>query len=158
MTTRQCSACGARNMAFAVRDQSMPYKGETITVTGLPGWHCPDCGESEFTSSADAERFEKDVAAAMLQIDASQAKELRTIRKHLGLKQAEAAEIFGGGVNAFSEYERGIRQPAKSTVLLLKLLNRHPDLLPEVRDAALPANGKTAAVKGGKKWLRRDTA
>ena len=34
------------------------------------------------------------------------------------------------------EYERGIRQPAKSTVLLLKLLDRHPELLAEVRLAA----------------------
>ena len=40
--------------------------------------------------------------------------------------------MIGGGVNAFSEYERGVRQPAKSTVLLLKLLDQHPDLLPEV--------------------------
>ena len=54
----------------------------------------------------------------------------------ISLKQAEAAAIFGGGINAFSEYERGIRQPAKSTVLLLKLLDRHPELLAEVRLAA----------------------
>ena len=33
----------------------------------------------------------------------------------------------------FKWYERGIRQPAKSTVLLLKLLDRHPELLAEVR-------------------------
>ena len=36
--------------------------------------------------------------------------------------------MFGGGINAFSEYERGIRQPAKSTVLL----DRNPELLAEV--------------------------
>ncbi|MBB5347695.1 DNA-binding transcriptional regulator YiaG [Desulfoprunum benzoelyticum] len=44
--------------------------------------------------------------------------------------------MIGSGVNAFSEYERGVRQPAKSTVLLLKLLDRHPDLLPEVLAAS----------------------
>lgn len=137
-------------MTFATRDQSLPYKGETITIADLPGWYCPDCGESEFASRADAERFEKEVAAAMKRIDANQARELRSIRKRLGLKQAEAAAIFGGGVNAFSEYERGIRQPAKSTVLLLKLLNRHPDLLQEIRDSALPANGKTATEQSKK--------
>ncbi len=46
--------------------------------------------------------------------------------------------MIGGGVNAFSEYERGVRQPAKSTVLLLKLLDQHPDLLPEVQAAGRP--------------------
>ena len=69
-------------------------------------------------------------------VNAAQLAQLRTTRKRLGLKQAEAAAIFGGGVNAFSEYERGIRQPSKSTVLLLKLLDRHPELLDEVKASA----------------------
>ena len=37
-----------------------------------------------------------------------------------------------GGVNAFSEYERGKTQASKSTVLLLKLLDKHPELLKEI--------------------------
>lgn len=61
------------------------------------------------------------------------AAEMRDIRKKLGLKQAEAGKLFGGGVSAFSEYERGKTQPHKSTILLLKLLNKHPELLDEVR-------------------------
>jgi len=56
--------------------------------------------------------------------------------------------MIGGGVNAFSEYERGVRQPAKSTVLLLKLLDQHPDLLPEV----------LAAGRTKKSTVRRDSA
>ena len=60
---------------------------------------------------------------------------IRNVRKKLGLKQAEAGKLFGGGVNAFSEYERGITQPHKSTIALLRLLNRHPELLNEVRVA-----------------------
>jgi HTH-type transcriptional regulator / antitoxin MqsA len=51
----------------------------------------------------------------------------------LGLKQSVVAASFGGGVNAFSEYERGFRQPSKSTVLLLKLLDCPPELLGEIR-------------------------
>jgi HTH-type transcriptional regulator/antitoxin MqsA len=34
-----------------------------------------------------------------------------------------AAQLFGGGVNAFDEYERGVTKPAKSTMLLVKMLN-----------------------------------
>ena len=66
-------------------------------------------------------------------IDGKIAAEIRTIRKRLGLKQAEAAAIFGGGVNAFSEYERGLRQPGKATILLLKLLDHHPELLGKIK-------------------------
>ena len=135
MKTKQCGSCGGRNMTADTKDQSMVYKGETITVISLPGWYCPDCGESEFTSAADAQRFSEEVTEAMKRIDAVQVTEVRAIRKRLGLKQSEAASLFGGGINAFSEYERGIRQPAKSTLLLLKLLDLHPELLPEIRAA-----------------------
>ncbi len=53
----------------------------------------------------------------------------------LGQFQRQAAEIFGGGVNAFSRYENGKTKPPLALVKLLKVLERHPDLLNEVRAA-----------------------
>ena len=53
----------------------------------------------------------------------------------LALGQREAAEIFGGGVNVFSRYENGKTKPPLSLVKLLKVLDRHPDLLNEVKTA-----------------------
>ena len=44
----------------------------------------------------------------------------------------EAAEIFGGRANAFSRYENGKTRPPVALVKLLRLLDRHPDLLAEV--------------------------
>ena len=55
------------------------------------------------------------------------------VRKNLALDQREAAEIFGGGVNAFSRYETGKTKPPLALVKLLKVLDRHPELLAEVR-------------------------
>jgi HTH-type transcriptional regulator/antitoxin MqsA len=45
----------------------------------------------------------------------------------------EASEIFGGGVNAFSRYETGKARPPVALVKLLRVLDRHPELLEEVR-------------------------
>jgi len=56
-----------------------------------------------------------------------------SVRKKLNLDQREAAELFGGGVNAFSRYENGKTKPPVALVKLLRLLDRHPDLLPEVK-------------------------
>jgi HTH-type transcriptional regulator/antitoxin MqsA len=42
---------------------------------------------------------------------------------------------FGGGVNAFSRYENGKTKPPLALVELLKVLDRHPDLLDEVKVA-----------------------
>ena len=55
------------------------------------------------------------------------------VRKRLALEQREAAEVFGGGVNALSRYENGNTKPPCALVKLLKVLDWHPDLLDEVR-------------------------
>jgi HTH-type transcriptional regulator/antitoxin MqsA len=47
----------------------------------------------------------------------------------------QAAEIFGGGVNAFSRYENGKTKPSLALIKLLKVLDRHPHLLNEVKVA-----------------------
>lgn len=57
------------------------------------------------------------------------------MRRKLSLSQQEAAVIFGGGVNAFSRYETGKTKPPLSLVKLLKLLDHHPELIPEVKSA-----------------------
>lgn len=62
-------------------------------------------------------------------------KSIAKVRKKLMLDQREAAELFGGGVNAFSRYETGKPNPPLALVKLLKILDRHPDLLAEVRAA-----------------------
>ena len=61
--------------------------------------------------------------------------ELGRIRKKLNLTQVEAARITGCGSNAFSRYENGKTKPPLALVKLLKVLDRHPDLLNEVRTA-----------------------
>jgi HTH-type transcriptional regulator/antitoxin MqsA len=52
----------------------------------------------------------------------------------LGLTQAEAGRIFGGGVNAFSRYERGATKPSTQMRKLLKIVEKHPELIRELAD------------------------
>ena len=60
---------------------------------------------------------------------------IASVRKKLKLDQREAAEIFGGVVNAFSRYENGKTKPPLALVKLLKVLDSHPELLDEVKAA-----------------------
>ncbi|MDR2195386.1 MAG: type II toxin-antitoxin system MqsA family antitoxin, partial [Gallionellaceae bacterium] len=91
------------------------------------------CGEIEFAQDDDsALRYGDALDAASAKADERRAQALRATRKKLKLTQAEAGRLFGGGASAFSEYERGKTQPHKSTVLLLRLLDRHPELLNEL--------------------------
>ena len=86
---------------------------------------------------AETERVMREMQAFHKQVNAATVAPsfIASVRKKLALDQREAAEIFGGGVNAFSRYENGKTKPPLALVKLLKVLDRHPDLLNEVRAA-----------------------
>lgn len=132
----KCPACGAAELVHDIRDLPYTYKGESTAISSVTGEFCPNCGESVL----DAEESAR-VSAAMLsynkQVNASIVDPdfIAKVRKKLALDQREAAEIFGGGANAFSRYENGRTKPPVALVKLLKVLDRHPELLEEVRAA-----------------------
>ena len=132
----KCPACGAAKLVRDTRDLPYTYKGDSTVIPAVTGDFCPACGEAVLglgesmrTSTAMLE-FNKQVNAAS--VDPAF---IASVRKKLALDQREAAEIFGGGVNAFSRYENGKTKPPLALVKLLKVLDRHPDLLAEVKAA-----------------------
>jgi len=120
-------------MIYGQRDITRDFEGAAITVPGVVGWFCTACGELEFDSPESARSFLERGAVLQQQERSRQAAELHAIRKRLKLTQRQAAELFGGGANAFSDYERGAARPSRSTFLLLHLLDHHPELLQELR-------------------------
>lgn len=60
-------------------------------------------------------------------------REIRALRKSLGLSQKDASEVFGGGTNAFSKYERGEVVQSVAMDRLLRLVARYPLLLDDLR-------------------------
>ncbi len=53
--------------------------------------------------------------------------DVRRIRLSLGLSQAEAGELLGGGPRAFTKYENGNIKPSASVSNLLRLLDAKPE-------------------------------
>ena len=90
----------------------------------------PEASAQSRRVSALMREFSKQVNATIVDPDF-----IASVRKKLDLDQREAAEIFGGGVNAFSRYENGKTKPPLALVKLLQVLDRHPDLLDEIRSA-----------------------
>lgn len=132
-TPRYCLQCDdGTELELTTKDVTIVAGHVTKIATGITGWHCPKCGKIEFTDHDSSVRHRAVLRAAWEEARAEESQSIRNIRKKLGLKQAEAGRLFGGGVNAFSLYERGKTQPHKSTVLLLKLLGKHPELLKEL--------------------------
>ena len=132
----KCPVCGAAKLIRDTRDLPYTYKGETTTIPAVTADFCPACNES-ITDLAETERVMREMQAFNKQVNAAIVDPgfIVNVRKKLDLGQREAGEIFGGGVNAFSRYENGKTRPSLALVKLLKVLERHPDLLNEVRTA-----------------------
>ena len=97
---------------------------------------CPACGEV-ILNREHGDRYSELLGQFQRQVNAAYVDPdfIARVRKKLDLDQRQAAEIFGGGVNAFSRYENGKTKPPLALVKLLKVLERHPDLLDEIRAA-----------------------
>lgn len=132
----KCPNCGAAELLKDTRDLHHSYRGEWTVVPAVAGEFCPACGEAVLDAAESTRTgawmldFNKQVNA--MTVDPAF---IARVRKKLALDQREAGEIFGGGVNAFSRYENGKTRPPLALVKLLRVLDRHPDLLAEIRSA-----------------------
>jgi HTH-type transcriptional regulator/antitoxin MqsA len=130
----RCPVCAEAELVHDTRDRPYVYKGEQTILPGVTADFCAACGEAVLDAKESARvsalmlYFNKQVNAAIVDPEF-----IVSVRKKLALDQREAAEIFGGGVNAFSRYENGKTKPPLALVKLLRVLDRHPDLLSEVR-------------------------
>lgn len=132
----KCPVCGAAELIHDTRDMPYTYKGASTVIEAVTGDFCPACDEAvldvaESTRTSELMlQFNKEINAAYVDPVF-----IAQVRKKLHLDQREAAEIFGGGINAFSRYENGKTKPPLALVKLLKVLDRHPDLLVEIKAA-----------------------
>lgn len=132
----QCPLCAGANLVLDTRDIDYSYKGQRTVVSAVTGEFCPACDEV-IVSGPEATRLSSAMLGFHEQVNGSDVAPafIARVRKKLSLGQREAAEIFGGGINAFSRYENGKTRPPLALVKLLKVLDRHPELLEEVRTA-----------------------
>lgn len=130
----KCPCCGAAELIRDTRDLPYTYKGETTWITAVTGDFCPACDEV-ILAREQGDRYSDLLGQFQRQVNAAYVDPayIVNMRKKLDLDQRQAAELFGGGVNAFSRYETGKTKPPLALVKLLKLLDKHPELLNEIR-------------------------
>lgn len=115
-----------RPMVRGARPFTVRYKDRSKTVD-LPGWYSEGADES---THSKADMKVSDLALASLKAEAdgvATPDEVRRIREGLGLSQAEASRLIGGGVRAFQKYESGEVQASRAMTTLLRMLERHPE-------------------------------
>lgn len=132
----KCPTCGNAELIHDTRELPYSYKGESTLIPAVTGDFCTACDEVVLDAS-ESERVMSEMKNFSIQVNSAivDPEFIVRVRKKLDLDQREAAEIFGGGVNAFSRYETGRTKPPLALVKLLGILDRHPDLIHEIKVA-----------------------
>lgn len=147
MNTKQCFSCGALEgmRHFEGRAETMSVKGMERQISDLSGWECQECREV-ILDACCSERYSNAGDELVMAARRMIGEEMKRIRRKLHLTQKETVQVLsGGGHNAFSRYERGEILPPKTLVLLMRLLDRYPHLLADVRSL-----GEGADLRGFK--------
>lgn len=128
---KKCPICFEGTLIDGTKTKDLEYRGRVYNYKA-EGAFCDHCHDGFPVHNEQEEvewkRFRDNV-------DREEAAELVRIRKKLKLSQQEAANLTGGGHNAFSRYERGEAKPVQAVINLFRLLDHHPDLLKELTQA-----------------------
>ena len=127
---RQCPVCMEGHLERSAKQIKLEHLGYSSTVDSTALW-CDTCDEGIYEGK-EAVKADEQLGEFYEQIRDEIARDIKRIRLKLNLKQEEAGRIFGGGKNAFSRYETMQAEPPRSTVLLLGLLDKNPDLLKQL--------------------------
>jgi len=115
-----CNKCNSTDVAQLSEVETNTYKGEEYSVD-IEYSICNSC-HREFLSKPQIIANEAKVREAKKQIEGLlSAEDIKAIRKSLRLSQADASNIFGGGQNAFSKYERSEVTQSQAMDKLLRL-------------------------------------
>ena len=112
--------------------KNMSYKNKTLTIE-MNGDYCEECEEGFFSDEEQALVTNRILLAKRKADNLLTPENVRRIRKKVKLTQKEAQEIFGGGVNAFSKYERAEVTQPRSTDTLLRLLDNKTLSVEQIR-------------------------
>ena len=136
MTEAPRSPVTNKPMVRDMRPMELSYKGQSVTIQ-MPGWYCQDFTESVHTGE---DMRVSDDAVRALQIRVEKLlppEEIKRIRNKLGLTQREASAVIGGGSeNAFQKYESGEVVLSKGMSNFLRVLEKHPEEIPFLKESA----------------------
>jgi putative zinc finger/helix-turn-helix YgiT family protein len=116
-----CPVCEDSELVESSYRGSIRHADQNIEIDDLECWQCPQCGaDPVFPDQArrNHRRYQDARRRADGLLDGAQIEQLRS---RLGLTQHKAAELFGGGQNAFSKYERGEVIQSQAMDRLLRL-------------------------------------
>ena len=120
MTSARCTECGSDELAEATAPDTLVVAGYTFTAD-LPAVQCGRCGAIFFEGQGIAD-FERAVAGEIAQRGPATGETFRFMRKALGLKAVDLAEMLDVTPETVSRWETGKLPMARTSWLTLSSL------------------------------------
>jgi len=109
-----CFRCQSHEVKVRHYSETMDFKGLTLDVEGLAETICGNCDYRWFTAGQEKDNLDRIKAAFSRKRDAVREEEgllsgeqIQFILRELNIDRTQAANLFGGGPNAFSKYISG---------------------------------------------------
>lgn len=114
----KCPVCHQGEMVSGIKDIPYTFRGRKTVLKGIHGLYCVHCEES-IMNKEESDAFMAQVKAFRASVNAETvAPEFIVKVRKSSLLPKRGKRNFGGGVNAFSRYEKGNAQPHPSTIKL----------------------------------------
>ena len=131
----KCAECGSLDFEVHIEPDEFQRNGHSYTAD-VEYSVCRQCGD-EVIFTEQIKRNDCILRDAWRKIDGLlTAQEIVALREKLGLTQQEAAKVFGGGVNAFSKYERSEVIQSVAMDKLMRLALEMPAVLSQLKQQA----------------------
>lgn len=128
-----CAVCGRNSARLAQRPFDGLYNRMPIRLEAVEMYDCAACGEGVFTPEQSAEVSRRVKAAARERLNLLSPEAIVDIRKRCRLSQEEMERLFGLGQKVVVRWEKGRVLQSKTADVLLRLLDRNPALIEEMR-------------------------
>lgn len=146
-TPKACPICGEGLLTPHNEWVEVEYHGNQGRIASRYSV-CDECG-SEQAGAEELRANKRAMIAFKKQVDGLlTGRQVREIRDHLGLTQAEAAKAFGGGPVAFSKYEADDVMQSEAMDKLLRLAAK----VPEAYEFLVGHSGHAVATFSGE-WV-----
>jgi HTH-type transcriptional regulator / antitoxin MqsA len=153
-----CPMCERGTLTPVTYSETFQHHGAELHVSGLEGYECECCGADPIFDDQIRRNHARILDARRRADGLLTGEEIRVLRDRLGLTQKAASELFGGGANAFSKYERGEVVQSAAMDRLLRLVGRYPRLMADLKDTEqlqglIPVNRDREYVDGNRVWI-----
>lgn len=127
--TVMCPLCERGELQSRTINETIRYGGSSLVVPGIEISACSSCDEEVVLpeqAKANERRFSDAKRAHDGLLTSGQ---IAAWRKRHSLTQQQAASLIGGGINAFSKYERGEVMQSQSVDSLIRSVDEVPGML-----------------------------